>query len=140
MVSAAQQELKYQCAILILNPKHGTVTATRKKIHFILARTRTLCHSGIETGKWEGRNSTCYILSQMCALKLKHYIPLTTMTRFPFSLVVCMPSATTDTLMQVFEFAFTNHLRKYLFFNIRTFKALGFPRRKKGTASPFSFF
>lgn len=40
--SAALQQLKYQCVILILKPKHSTVPATRKKINSVPAKTRTL--------------------------------------------------------------------------------------------------
>jgi len=43
--STALQKLKYQCAInilLILNPKHRTMPAIRKKINSILAETRTI--------------------------------------------------------------------------------------------------
>lgn len=54
-VSTALQQLKYPSIIsiiLFLNPKHSTVAATRKKINYILAETRTrLCicfHPGAE--------------------------------------------------------------------------------------------
>lgn len=43
-VSITQQQLKYQCVvniILRLNPNHNTVPDTRKKVNFILVKTRT---------------------------------------------------------------------------------------------------
>ena len=44
-VSTALQQLKHQCdinIILILNPKHSTLPATRRKINSILAEARTV--------------------------------------------------------------------------------------------------
>lgn len=44
-VSTAQKQLKHQCGvsiILILNPDHSTIPATRKKINFIPSETTTM--------------------------------------------------------------------------------------------------
>ena len=57
-VNTAQQQLKHQCVIniiLILNPNHITVPATRKKINSIPAETRTPLWQG--SGIPEGSSS-----------------------------------------------------------------------------------
>ena len=47
-VSTAQQQLKHQCIInimLILNPKHSTIPATRKKINSVPAENKTVTNT-----------------------------------------------------------------------------------------------